>query len=122
MTTYKIFKSKYFILVMCIFIVIAAWSTLVFRAADNTGDTHLFAVHFLEFISPVPTPSLNKKNTPRFVAWIQQSEGIAENTFDYFVNNTFVNLFGFMDFVFPIGQAIKNAFFENGKTMFYLRI
>jgi len=122
MTTYKIFKNKYFLYVMCIFIVIAAWGTLVFHAADNTDGTHFFAVNFIEFTLPRPVQSLSQKGAPRFVAWVQRSEYFTENTFDYFVNNAAVNAGYFLTIILILGQAFKKSFCSNKKTVRYLRI
>lgn len=122
MTTYKIFKSKYFLYVMCIFIVIAAWGTLVFHAADNTNGTHFFAVNFIEFTVPRTAHSLSQKSTPRFVAWVQKTEYISENSFDYLVNNAFINTSCFSALVLILGQALKKLFCSKKKAVRYLRI
>ena len=122
MTTYKIFKNKYFLYVMCIFVVIAAWSTLVFHAADNTDGTHFFPVHFMEFTKSRPMQSLSSPRTPYFVAWVQKTEYFTENTFDYLVNNTSINASFIFAFILFLGQALKKAFCQNKKIVRYLRI
>ena len=122
MTTNEIFKNKYFIFVMCIFIVIAAWSTVVFRAADNTDGTHFFAVHFMEYIKPCKPHSFSEKRPLQFVAWIHHTKYTAENTFEYLINSTPVSMKALTTFVSVLGQVIENDFFKNGKTTFYLRI
>ncbi len=122
MTAYKIFKNKYFLYVMCIFVVIAAWGTLVFHAVDNALDTHFFAVHFIEFANPHPTQSLSQKSSPQFVAWVQRTDYITENTFDYFVNNTFISTSCFFGFLLLLGHALNSASLCKRKTIRYLRI
>ena len=120
--TIGIFKNKYFIIAMCIFIVIAAWSTVVFLAADNTDGTHFFAVHFMEFIKPYKPHTISEKHTPQFVAWIQRTSYITENISEYLANNTAISSGIFSAYVPLLGQALKNTFFHMGKTTFYLRI
>ena len=86
MTVTKIFKSKYFLVTMCIFIVFAAWGTLVFHVEDNSDGTHFFAVNLLSFFVEIPPDSLNKKRPPEFVPWFDYSSAVYENSFNYFLN------------------------------------
>ena len=122
MTVTKIFKSKYFLVTMCIFIVFAAWGTLVFHVEDNSDGTHFFAVNLLSFFVEIPPDSLNKKRPPEFVPWFDYSSAVYENSFNYFLNTMCIKNGVIFNIVLILGQAIKKAFSENDRIVCHLRI
>ena len=122
MTVTKIFKSKYFLVTMCIFIVFAAWGTLVFHVEDNSDGTHFFAVNLLSFFVEIPPDSLNKKRPPEFVPWFNYSSAVYENSFNYFLNTMCIKNGVIFNIVLTLGQAIKKAFSENDRIVCHLRI
>lgn len=122
MTVTKIFKSKYFLVTMCIFIVFAAWGTLVFHVEDNSDGTHFFAVNLLSFFVEIPPDSLNKKRPPEFVPWFNYSSAVYENSFNYFLNTMCIKSGVTFNIVLTLGQAIKKAFSENDRIVCHLRI
>ena len=122
MTVTKIFKSKYFLVTMCIFIVFAAWGTLVFHVEDNSDGTHIFAVNLLSFFVEIPPDSLNKKRPPEFVPWFDYSSAVYENSFNYFLNTMCIKNGVIFNIVLILGQAIKKAFSENDRIVCHLRI
>lgn len=122
MTISKIFKNKYFLYIMCIFIVFAAWGTLVFHAADDNGGTQFFAVKILEIFKTNPPHSLSEKRLPEFVAWINYNNGIYENSFDRIVNNIFIKSGIIFNIVYTTGQAIVSTLSDSGRIIRYLRI
>lgn len=122
MTVTKIFKNKYFLVTMCIFIVFAAWGTLVFHVEDNSDGTHFFAVNLLSFFVEIPPDSLNKKRPPEFVPWFNYSSAVYENSFNYFLNTMCIKSGVIFNIVLTLGQAIKKAFSENDRIVCHLRI
>ena len=122
MTVTKIFKSKYFLVTMCIFIVFAAWGTLVFHVEDNSDGTHFFVVNLLSFFVEIPPDSLNKKRPPEFVPWFNYSSAVYENSFNYFLNTMCIKSGVTFNIVLTLGQAIKKAFSENDRIVCHLRI
>lgn len=122
MTVSKIFKNKYFIFTMCIFIVFAAWGTVVFHAADDTDGTHFFAVKILCFFNSKPPHSLTEKRPPEFVAWINYSSFVMQNTFEHFVNTMFIKSGADFNIVCIIGQAFRNIMPDSDKKIYFLRI
>ena len=122
MTVTKIFKNKYFLVTMCIFIVFAAWGTLVFHVEDNSDGTHFFAVNLLSFFVEIPPDSLNKKRPPEFVPWFNYSSAVYENSFNYFLNTMYIKNGVTFNIVLTLGQAIKKAFSENDRIVCHLRI
>lgn len=122
MTVTKIFKNKYFLVTMCIFIVFAAWGTLVFHVEDNSDGTHFFAVNLLSFFVEIPPDSLNKKRPPEFVPWFNYSSAVYENSFNYFLNTMCIKSGVTFNIVLTLGQAIKKAFSENDRIVCHLRI
>ena len=122
MTVTKIFKNKYFLVTMCIFIVFAAWGTLVFHVEDNSDGTHFFAVNLLSFFVEIPPDSLNKKRPPEFVPWFNYSSAVYENSFNYFLNTMCIKSGVIFNIVLTLGQAIKKAFYENDRIVCHLRI
>ena len=122
MTVTKIFKNKYFLVTMCIFIVFAAWGTLVFHVEDNSDGTHFFAVNLLSFFVEIPPDSLNKKRPPEFVPWFNYSSAVYENSFNYFLNTMCIKNGVIFNIVLTLGQAIKKAFSENDRIVCHLRI
>ena len=121
MTVSKVCKSKYIIFTMCIFIVIAAWGTPVFPAADNSNGTHFCAAGFWCFFGISPY-SLAKKIPPRFVPWINYNNCIIENTFDGFVNTMCITLEAVFNIVYSTGQALRIAKACSNKKICFLRI
>ena len=122
MTVSKIFKNKYFLITMCIFIVFAAWGTLVFHAEDNTDGTHFFAVKVVSFFVEIPPDSLNKKRPPEFVPWVNYNTAVYENSFDCFLNSLGIKNGMIFNIVFTSGQALKNTLSEFDRVICHLRI
>ena len=122
MTVTKIFKNKYFLVTMCIFIVFAAWGTLVFHVEENSDGTHFFAVNLFSFFVEIPPDSLNKKRPPEFVPWFNYSSAVYENSFSYFLNTMCIKSGMIFNIVLTLGQAIKKAFLENDRIVCHLRI
>lgn len=122
MTVTKIFKNKYFLVAMCIFVVFAAWGTLVFHVEDNSDGTHFFAVNLLSFFAKIPPDSLNKKRPSEFVPWFNYSSAVYENSFNCFLNTTCIKSGMIFNIVLTLGQAFKKAFSEIDRIVCHLRI
>ena len=122
MTVGKLLKTKYFIFTLCIFIVFAAWSTVVLQADGDNDGTQFSAFKILSFFVEIPPDSLNQKRPPEFVPWFNYSSVIYENSFNFIAVNTGLGYKMFFNLVFICGQALKSIFNQFEKTAFYLRI